>query len=91
MYEVNDMYFAAVLFAYNAAYAGVDRADRRNQKFLFEKNVDVKKIFIEKHGIVDEIDNPTFEMIQSAYDTVTLLYPTNYVEALRRVKGIIHK
>lgn len=91
MYEVNDMYFAAVLFAYGAAYAGVDRSDRRNQKFLFEKNVDVTKIFIEKHGVVDEIDAPTFEMIQSAYDTVTLLYPTNYVESLRRVKGIIHK
>lgn len=91
MYEVNDMYFAAVLVAYDAAYAGVDRADKRNQKFLFENNIDVKKIYIEKHGILDEIDNPTFEMIQSAYDTVTLLYPTNYVEALRRVKGIIHK
>ena len=91
MYQVNDMYFAAVLVAYGAAYAGVDREDKRNQKFLFEPNIDVKKIFIEKHGIVDEIDNPTFEMIQSAYDTVMLLYPTNYVEALRRIKGIIHK
>ena len=91
MYKVNDMYFAAVLFAYGGDYAGVDRADKRNQLFLFESNININKIYIEKRGVVDEIDNPTFEMIQSAYDTVTLLYPTNYVEALRRVKGIIHK
>ena len=90
MYEVTDMYFVAALIAYGADYKGVDRADKRNQKFTFQEPISVRKIFVYRDEDVSELDLPEFDEIKHAFDTVSLLYPPNYVEALRRVKGIIH-
>lgn len=89
-HKITDMYLVAALFAYGAEYIGVDRVDKRNQVFLFREPLGIDLIHVYKRGIVDDIANPTFEELKSAYDTVSLLYPPNYVEALRRVKGIIH-
>jgi len=89
--EVTDMYLVAALIAYGADYVGVDRADRRNQKFLFSNPLNgIPKIHTYKHGVLNEIELPDFEAFKNAYDTTSLLYPTNYAEVLRRVKGIIH-
>ena len=90
MYEVTDMYFVAALIAYGADYSGVDRVDKRNQKFMFKEPINVTRIYTKKDVGVSELDYPEFEEIKHAFDTVSLLYPPNYVEALRRVKGIIH-
>lgn len=88
--EVTDMHLVAALFAYEANYVGVDRADKRNQRFLFDEELGVSVIFTKRHGVIEEIEYPTYEQIKLAYDTVSLMYPPTYVEALRRVKGIIH-
>lgn len=90
MYEVTDMYFVATLIAYGADYIGVDRTDKRSQKFTFGEPINVEKIFIKKKDAVVSLVQPSFDDIRNAFDTVSLLYPPNYVEALRRVKGIIH-
>lgn len=90
MYEVTDMYFVAALIAYGADYVGVDRADKRNQKFMFKEPISVSRIFTKRSDDVSELDFPEFDEIKHAFDTVSLMYPPNYVEALRRVKGIIH-
>jgi len=89
--EVTDMYFVATLIAYGADYVGVDRADKRSQKFLFQNPLSgVAKIYTYKHGVLSEVENPDFDTLKNAYDTVTLLFPAGYAEAIRRVKGIIH-
>ena len=89
--EVTDMYLVATLIAYGADYVGVDRADKRSQKFLFRNPLSgIVKIYIHKHGVLSEVENPDFDALKNAYDTVTLLFPSNYAEVLRRVKGIIH-
>jgi hypothetical protein len=67
----------------------VDRADKRNQKFLFDQNLGIQMIYTQKHGVISEVEFPTYEQIKLAYDTLSLMYPPNYVEALRRVKKII--
>lgn len=90
MHEVTDMYFVATLIAYGADYLGVDRADKRNQRFTFGDPLGVEKIFVRKKDDVSVVSQPSFDDIKNAFDTVSLLYPPNYVEALRRVKGIIH-
>lgn len=89
-HEVTDMYLVAALMAYGANYTGVDRANRTNQKFYFEEPLEVEAVFTYKRGAIGEVKNPTFEQFKSCYDTVTLFYPPNYSEVLRRVKGIIH-
>jgi len=91
--EVTDMYFVAALIAYGADYIGVDRADKRNQKFMFKEPIRVNKIFVlDSEDVMgaSAVYEPSYYEIKHAFDTVTLLYPPNYVEALRRVKGIIH-
>jgi len=90
MYEVTDMYFVASLIAYGANYVGVDRADKRNQKFIFKDPLEVSRIYTLKSGEIVELDDPEFDDIKHAFDTVSLMCPPNYIEALRRVKGIIH-
>jgi hypothetical protein len=88
--EVTDMYLVAALFAYGAEYIGVSREDKKNQRFMFRDPLGVERIFSKKHGVVEELDEPSFDEFKQAFDTVTLMYPPQYVEALRRVKGIIH-
>ena len=89
--EVTDMYLVAALMAYGADYVGVDRHDKRSQKFLFKNPLSgIDKIFTIKHRVISEIENPDFDLFKNAYDTTVLLYPKNYPEVLRRVKGIIH-
>lgn len=92
--EVTDMYLVAALIAYGADYVGVDRADRKSQKFLFRKPIGINRVYTlkGKHGVfdVDVIDDPSFDEVKLAYDTTSLLFPPNYSEILRRVKGIIH-
>lgn len=90
MIEVTDMYLVAVLIACGADYVGVDRIDKKNQRFAFSEPLGVKNIYTLRQGEVKTIENPAFKDIKLAYDTVVLLYPPNYVDALRRVKGIIH-
>ena len=88
--EVTDMYLCASLFAYGAEYQGVDREDKRNQKFLFAEPLGIDKIYTLRHDFVMTVENPSFDDFKRAFDTSILLYPPQYVEALRRVKGIIH-
>lgn len=90
MHEVTDMYFVAALIAYGADYDWVDKADKRNQKFLFKEPIGIQQIHTFRKGRTDTVDNPTFEQVKHAFDTVTLLFPPSYSETLRRVKGIIH-
>lgn len=90
MHEITDMYFVATLISYGADYIGVDRADKRNQKFLFNEPIGIDKIHIFDHGTVKEIASPTFEQVRDSYDTLKLLYPPSYADAVRKVKGIIH-
>lgn len=92
MHEVTDMYFVAALISYGADYIGVDRADKRNQKFNFNEPIDIDTIYIfdRKLKSVEAMLDPTFDEIKKAFDTLTLLYPANYPETIRRVKGIIH-
>lgn len=89
--EVTDMYLVAALMAYGADYVGVDREDKRSQRFLFKNPLSgIPKIHTYKHGVLDEIESPSFEDFTNAYNTTCLLFPPNFSEVLRRVKGIIH-
>jgi len=91
MYQATDLYFVAALIAYGANYHGVDRSVKRNQLFIFDDPLGVSKIFIKKaDGGVTVIENPTFEEIKHAFDTVVLMFTPNYTEAVRRIKGIIN-
>ena len=90
MNNVTDMYFVAALIAYGADYAGVDRADKRNQIFAFKEPTRIPQIYIKDQEEVITISEPSFDEVKHAFDTLKLLYPPNYVEALRKVKGIIH-
>ena len=90
MYQATDLYFVAALIAYGANYHGVDRSNKRNQLFIFDDPFDVKEIFIKKDNEVDRLSDPTFDEIKHAFDTVILMFPPNYTEAVRRIKGIIN-
>lgn len=90
MIEITDMYFVAVLIACGADYIGVDRNDKRAQRFSFRDTLGIKNVYVLNKGEVVKLENPKFDSIKHAYDTVTLLFPPNYIDALRRVKAIIN-
>jgi hypothetical protein len=90
LYEVTDMYFVATLIAYEADYVGVDRGNKKTQKFFFNNPIGVKEIYIFDHGRIERVVDPTFEQIKIAYDTIKLLLPPRFFDAIRKVKGIIH-
>lgn len=87
---VTDIYLVAALFAYGADYVGVDREDKRNQKFMFKTQLGIPKIHITKHGVLSSIEMPDYSAVRLAYDAQQLMYPPNFPESIRRAKGIIH-
>ncbi len=89
-HETTDIYLVAALFSLKAKYAGVDRADRKSQKFLFHDPIGVKSIIISKDDFVEQVQNPTYEQIKLAYETSTLWFPPDYNDTLRKAKRILY-
>jgi len=91
MIETTDMYLAAALLAYGGNYQGTDKSDIKRQKFLFDDDIGVEKVFIMLDNQVAAQYDPTFEEIENLSDSFKLVYPPNYPQALKRIKTIIHK
>jgi len=88
--ESTNIYLVAALFSYGADYVGVDRSDKQSQKFLFKEPLGIKEIYVIKVGLVASVQNPTFDEIKLAYESLNLMYPPEFEKALKRVKGIIY-
>jgi hypothetical protein len=89
MYEIDNIYLVAALMAYGADYVGVDRADKRMQRFHFGK-LEIEKIFVLEKDNVVIVDSPTYEFIKEAYENSMLFLPPTYIRMLKRVKGILY-
>lgn len=88
-FDVMDMYLAAAVLAYGAELDGIDRSDLKRQKFTFINTI--PKIYISRGEQSPEvISRPTFPIIENYFIGRNLLYPPNYVDALRRVKSALH-
>lgn len=86
--EIQDMYLAALLLAYGFEYNGVDKSDPRRQKFYF--NDGEHSVFV----VDDENASSEYMFIrdvEKAYIEKVILFPSDYAEALKKIKYIIHK
>jgi len=93
MIETSDMYLGAALLAYGADYKGVDKSNKSRQKFLFNDDLKISSIFIYNASSdrAESYSDPTFEEVCNFFDSFRLLYPSNYPQALKKLKTIIHK
>jgi hypothetical protein len=85
-----NMYLAAALISYGADYKGVDRQDRLNQAFKFGKELGVPKIYLLQNGQISELPSPNFDQFDIAFTSLSLMFPPSFVDAVKRVKAIIH-
>lgn len=85
--SIGDMYFAAALLAYDAILVGVNREDRRRQRFEF-KDTDLK-VYIMDGGNAKEVLAP-ISRIETFFVAKSLMYPPSYPDAIRRIKSAIH-
>ena len=87
--ETSEMYIAATLLAYGADLVGIDRTDRRRQKFEFAGQV--PQVFIlSSDKVILRIENPTFDEIMTYFVGEKLVFPPSFVDSLRRMKALIH-
>jgi hypothetical protein len=89
MDSTNDMYFAATLLAYGAELLEIDRTNPRRQRFQF--GGEIEQIFVKDTSkVVLRIESPTFDDVKTRFAGRTLLFPPSYVDAVRRIKAVIH-
>lgn len=83
-----DMYLAAALIAYGSDFDEIDRTDKNRYKFIFSKEVDY--IWVLDQNNVIKMVNPTLDEVEAKFYSAHLIFPTNYPDALRRIKSAIH-
>ncbi len=88
MESVSDMYLAAALLAYGAELVEIDRSNIDRQKFFFSGCID--QIFVFSDNIMLRIEKPTFDDIRVKFAGRKLAFPPSYVDAVKRIKAIIH-
>lgn len=88
--EFSDMYFAAALLAYGAVLNKTNRTDPRRQKFSLINAI--KRVWVlDLNGeIVKEHLQPSFDDINNYYISGCLLFPSDFVSSIRRIKSEIH-
>ena len=82
------MYLAATLLAYGAELQDIDHSDRHRKKFRFSK--DIKEIWVESGHIHVRIEAPDFAAIEKHFIGTTLVYPSNFIDCIKKVKSAIH-
>ena len=86
---IGDMYLAAAFLAYNIPLTSVDRTIPRRQKFTFTKDCPLT-IYAIHSGVVLAVQNATLDDIETNFVSETLLFPSNYPDAIKRIKASIH-
>jgi len=82
------MYLAATLMSYGAKLEGIDRSDQRRQQFQFSSVIE--EIWVESGHIHLRIENPDFATIEKHFIGTTLVYPSNFIDCIKKVKSAIH-
>ena len=86
---IGDMYLAAAFLAYNIPLISIDRSVPRKQKFTFCKNS--KLTIFTLHGNVPiTIQDASLDDIETNFASDTLLFPPKFVDAVRKIKSLIH-
>jgi hypothetical protein len=90
MEYISDMYMAATLLAYGADLLEVDRSNPSRQRFKF--GGEVEQVFVIEPGtkVPLRVENPTFDAVLTYYTSQKLIFPPSFVDALRRMKALIH-
>lgn len=82
------MYLAAALLSYGAELEDIDHSDRHRKKFQFSEKV--KEIWVESGHIHLRIETPNFATIEKHFIGNTLVYPSNFIDCIKKVKSAIH-
>lgn len=85
---IADMYLAAAILSYGADLKGIDRSDPRKQKFEFVNTI--TKVYLLNDGKVEEVESPSFDLLESKFIGRSLMYLPNYADCLKRVKAALH-
>lgn len=85
-----DMYFAACYIAYGGKLDKVDRSDMNKQRFyLKDESVDFVWVLDDMDEAI-RMENPTYDDIETAYISKTLMFPPNFPEGIRTIKTAIY-
>ena len=86
---IGDLYLAAAFLAYDVPLISIDRSIPRKQKFTFCKTSKLV-VFILHGKIPITIQDATLSDIETNFASDTLLFPPKYVDAVRKIKSLIH-
>lgn len=86
--SVGDMYLAAAFLSYGVSLSRIERKTPRRQKFIFSGCPN--RIFIREGGMVNTMENPSLEDIETMFIAEKLMFPPSYPDSIRRIKASIH-
>ena len=89
MISINELYLAATLLAYGAKLEDIDKTDKKRQKFIFSEDP-IEEIWVQSGHSILRIENPNIETIKTKFIAGVLVFPPNFVDAIRKVKSAIH-
>ena len=86
---IGDIYLAATFLAYGIPLTNIDRSIPRKQKFTFCKSS--KLTLFTLHGNVPlTIQDANLSDIETNFASDTLLFPPKYVDAVKKIKSLLH-
>jgi len=86
--QTSDMYLAATLVAYGAEIDTVNRDDIKRQMFLFKTLPVVVWVFLDDKVISQKVS--AIPEIKALMVSERLLYPPNFVNAIKSVKSYLY-
>jgi len=86
--QTSDMYLAATLVAYGAEIDTVNRDDIKRQMFLFKTLPIVVWVFLDDKVVSQKVS--TIPEIKALMVSEQLLYPPNFVHAIKDVKSYLY-
>lgn len=86
--QTSDMYLAATLVAYGAEIDTVNRDDIKRQMFLFKTLPTYVWVFLDDKVISQRVS--TISEIKALMVSERLLYPPNFVNAIKSVKSYLY-
>ena len=87
--QTSDMYLAATLVSYGAEIDSVDKADPKRQMFSF-KTLPLAVWVIDTKDYVTSQKVSTIAEIKALMVSERLLYPPNFVSAIKSVKSYLY-
>jgi len=89
---ISDMYFVAILISLGHCYDHIDDTDPRRLRFMFPD--EPSKVYILNKLGNNDISTLNeyrhIDQVQAAYTSGVLMYMPGFVDAIKRVKSVIH-